>query len=76
MPKFKIHLQQYVEETAVVEIESDTIEWAVAKAEQMVEEGDVDWSDGDDVIRGAAACIGSPAYSAHGVDNDETWERE
>jgi hypothetical protein len=73
--KFKVFLQQYVEEVAEVEIEADSVEAAIAEAEDMAREGYVDWSDGGDVIVGAAAEVGRPAYCVKDTDDNEVWER-
>jgi hypothetical protein len=69
MKKFKVHVQQYVEETATVEIEADTVEEAVDIAHRMLRNGEVeDWSDGDDTIN-------SDVYAAMDEDGELAWER-
>lgn len=50
MPRFKVCVQQYVEETAEIEIDADTPEEAMRKGEKMLADGDVDsWGAGDDI---------------------------
>lgn len=70
MPKFKVHVQQYVEEVATVEIDAETAEEAVAKVEQGVWSGAIepDWRDGDDAQR-------AEAYSAHDAKDNVVWQR-
>lgn len=76
MPKFKVHLQQYVEEVAEIEVEAATAEEAAEKAEQMAHDGDIDeWHDGDDVILGAAANCGDPAWQVYDAAGELVWER-
>ena len=73
--RFKVYLQQYVEELADIEVEADTPEEAIEKAEEMAREGDVDWSDGDDVVFGAAAEVGRPSYRVTTMKDEEVWLR-
>lgn len=51
MPMFKVCVQQYVEETAIVEVEAKNAAEAEDLVDQMLRDGDVDgWEDGDDII--------------------------
>lgn len=51
MPMFKVCVQQYVEETALVEVEAKNAAEATDLVDQMLRDGDVDgWEDGDDII--------------------------
>lgn len=69
MPKFKICVQQFVEETAALEIEADTAEQAVAIAERKLSAGEIDnWSAGDDITDREVYAI----LDKHG---DAVWER-
>jgi hypothetical protein len=49
MPKYTVHVRQWVEELAQVEVEADSPEEAAAKVEQADENDiDIDWYDGND----------------------------
>jgi hypothetical protein len=71
MTKFKVFLQRYVEQTAVVEIEADTVEDAVAEGEERALDASLQWSAGDDIIAGAAAEVGSAVYQVYDEAGDE-----
>jgi hypothetical protein len=70
MAIFRVHVSQYVEETAVLEVEAATMEDAHASTKDfLIEGGEVEWEDGSDVL---------PA-TVDRIDNeqDETlWERD
>lgn len=68
MPKFRVHVQQYVEETATVIIEADTPEAAAAKYNDAPHDFEPDWSDGDNIID-------REAYSVTDKRGDILWER-
>lgn len=81
MPKYVVHLQRWMEQTASLTVEAESIEAAVDAAHETAKTDYADiavkWSEGGEVIQGAAAEIDyRMAYSAMGLDNDETWERE
>jgi hypothetical protein len=76
MTKYTVFMHQYVEEIAEIEVEADTPEEAVEKAEEEAREGDVDWADGSDIIVGAAAQVGRPAYTVKDKDGNEVWMRD
>lgn len=76
MAKFTVKMHQYVEEVAEVEVEADSPEEAVELAETMAREGDVDWSDGGDIVFGAAAEVGRPSYSVEDAKGKEVWMRD
>lgn len=73
--KYKVFMHQYVEEICEVEVEANSPEEAADKAEEMAREGEVDWSDGDDVVPGAAAQVGRASYRVTANDN-EVWVRD
>ena len=50
MARWKVHVSQFVEETAVLVIEATDLAGAIAAAEARIEQGDIDWQDGDDTI--------------------------
>jgi hypothetical protein len=76
MPKFMVQLQQYVEETALVEIEADTVSQAIELAEQMYDAGEVDnWEDGWDVVRGLAVDCSDPALRVFDETGAKVWDR-
>jgi len=66
MPKFKVHLQQYVEEVATIEVEADSIEEARAKA--LLEGPMASWEDGED-------SYSVSAYAVHDDKGELVWER-
>jgi hypothetical protein len=69
MAKFKVCVQQYVEETAVLEIDAETPEDAVAIGRQMLSDGDIDnWGDGDDTMH-------QDVYVVLDANRDIVWER-
>jgi len=69
MPKFKVCVQQYVEETAFVMIEADTPELAMARGEAMLRDGTVeDWGAGDDIKD-------ESVYAVLDMDDNMVWER-
>lgn len=76
MPKFKVFLQQFVEEIAEVVIEADTPEDAVKAAAEQHRAGNIDsWRDGGDVIPGAAAKVDESVYAVDTMDGATVWER-
>jgi hypothetical protein len=69
MAIFKVHVSQYVEEIAVLEVEAPSHEDAHASAKDFLLEGDIDWEDGSDVLPGTVDKIED--------ENDMTvWERD
>jgi hypothetical protein len=69
MPKFKVCVQQYVEEIASIWIVADTPEKAVALAEQELADGNVDaWHDGDDIKD-------RDVYAVLDASGNSVWER-
>lgn len=66
MPKFKVHLQQYVEKVATVEIEASDAGMAaqIAKRDAHL----ADWQDGDDAYSVSV-------YAVHDEKGDVFWER-
>lgn len=66
MPKFKVHLQQYVEEVATMEIDAPDEKTARDIAKDRACEAD--WSDGNDA---------DPAevYAVHDENDNLIWER-
>lgn len=54
MPKFTVHVRQWVEETDDITVEADTVGEAIEKAVELAENGEVDWRDGN-TIDGIAA---------------------
>lgn len=69
MPKFKVCVQQYVEEIAHVMVEAETPEKAVEIAEQKLADGDIDnWRDGDDIIQ-------AEAYAVLDETGESVWDR-
>jgi len=67
MATFKVHVSQYVEETAVLEVEADTVEAARALAEITLTEGEIDWEDGTD-------CFPATIQRVDNDNNDTLWE--
>ncbi|MCK1543327.1 hypothetical protein IVB12_15535 [Bradyrhizobium sp. 179] len=75
MPMFKVCVQQYVEETAVVEIEAGTAEKARQVAERMLRDGLIeDWQDGDDVLQDGNLGYGG-VYAVKDEGDVVVWER-
>lgn len=71
MPKFKVHVQQYVEETATIEVEAEDAGMAAQVARKMMrsdEADDIEWGDGDDVIH-------QDIYAVHDGNGNVVWER-
>lgn len=69
MPKFKVLVQQYVEEQATLEIEAATAEEAMVKGHDMLRNGEVeDWHDGDDIKD-------DEVYSVLDANDNIVWER-
>ena len=68
MPTFRVHVQQYVEETATIEIEAATADEAAAKYNAAPHDFDPDWSDGDDIIN-------REAYAVTDSRGDHLWDR-
>ncbi len=67
MPKFTVHLEQYVQEVATIEVEADNIEAAISLA--FEERHEADWCDGE----------GSRDMQAYRVENatgEVVWEYE
>ncbi|MBY0560059.1 hypothetical protein [Hyphomicrobium sp.] len=56
MPKYKVTIQQFVEEVAEVTITAASPEEAMQLAQEGVDDGslDIDWSDGSDVMEAKA----------------------
>jgi chaperonin cofactor prefoldin len=74
--KYLVSIQRYVEQTATVEIEADSIEEAVEEAADCYTDATVEWQVGDEIIPGSAAeTDGQCAYWAQTEDGSETWER-
>lgn len=48
MPKFILHLEQYVQEVATIEVEADSFEEAKTMYENDEVDEDVFWEDGND----------------------------
>jgi hypothetical protein len=55
LPKFKIHIRQYVEEVADVEVKAATVEEAIENA--LRDAGEADWRDGDDITDAEACAV-------------------
>jgi len=66
MPKFKVHLQQYVEKTAIIEVEADDTQDAKSKA--LGDAHSAEWTDGDDAYDVSV-------YSIHDEADELVWER-
>lgn len=49
MPRFKIRVSQMVEEKAIIEVNAKSEEHARITIMQKMDDGDIDWEDGDDV---------------------------
>ena len=65
---FKVHVQRYLEETAVITVQAVDAEQAVTIGENWAAGDDVDWGPGDDVT--------SPdAYQVTDANGDPVWER-
>jgi len=70
MAIFKVHVSQYVEETAVLEVEAATVEDAhVAAKDFLLDGGEVEWEDGDDILPPTVDRIDSE-------ENETLWERD
>jgi hypothetical protein len=67
MPKFKVFLQQYVEQVAVLEIEADDPQEARDLALNRASEAN--WQDGDDMYAADVYCVKD-------MNNNEVWERD
>lgn len=68
MPKFTVLMQRYVEETAAIEVDADTIGIAIHMASEKKWDKDLEWEEGDDMD-------GPRVYSVLNADGDEIWER-
>jgi len=74
--KFKVFVQQYVEEIAELKIEAATPEEAAEIAKEMHRKGEIEmWRDGDDVVAGAAAKVDEGVYLVEDNAGQEVWER-
>lgn len=67
MPKYKVHVQRYVEQIATVEIEAATPAAAARIADSM-KHGDFKWERGDDADR-------FEAYAVANAAGEIIWER-
>lgn len=68
MPKFKVHVRQFVEELAELEIEAEDAESAVTKAQSLMDDFAVDtWEDGSDIRDEEVYCVRDAA-------GDVVWE--
>lgn len=67
---YRVCVQQYVEQTAVLEIKAGSIAEARGKAFIMMQEGDISWTPGDDIY-------GLDVYYVEDISSDdgEIWER-
>lgn len=52
MRKWKVTARQMVEEVAEIEVTAETLGEAWTKANELIDDGDVDWVDGTDISRG------------------------
>lgn len=66
MPRFRVHLQQYVEEIATITVEASSPEEARTIA--LDRASDAIWSDGDDAYA-------AEAYAVRNSLGDLVWER-
>ena len=66
MPRFKVHLQQYVERVTTVEVEADDESAAVIEAKSKASRAD--WVDGDDAYA-------VDVYAVHDGNGNIVWER-
>jgi hypothetical protein len=74
MPKFKVCVQQYVEETAIVEIEADTLELARVAVVDKLRDGDItNWEPGDDILTDSSGFGG--VYAVKDENDELVWER-
>lgn len=68
MVSWKVHVSQFVEETAVLTIEAASLADAIAAAQRMLDEGDdIDWQDGSDVMAVSVDQVTD-------MDNETLWE--
>ena len=70
MPKFKAHVQRFVEETATVEVEADSAEEAIMKARDTVRlnQESLQWGSGDD-------CEGEEVYALEDEAGEQVYTR-
>lgn len=69
MPRYRVCVQQYVEETAVLEITAATPDIAAEMAGKRLRAGDIDnWQAGDDITNQAV-------YAVLDENRDIVWER-
>lgn len=68
MPKFRVCVQQFVEEVGSVLIDAPTAEEAAKAYNDDPGSFDVDWSDGDDIN-------GQEAYCVQDRQRNTLWER-
>jgi hypothetical protein len=66
MPKFKVLLQQYVEEVAEMTVTAPDVQTAIAFAKAHADEAD--WSDGDD-------SYGVACWAVYDASGDPVYER-
>jgi hypothetical protein len=72
MPRFKIHVRQYVEEVAYIYVEAETPEAAIAKAS----EGDLrDLCDDANTWANGGDALDAEIYSVLDADGNEVWAR-
>lgn len=69
LPVFRVCVQQYVEETAVVEVEAIDLDAAMAEAKRRLDAGEVEnWAPGDDTT-------GREIYAVFDHRGDDLWSR-
>lgn len=71
MPKFKVHVQQYVERVATIIVEAENSEDAADSAARILKYNTrkrIRWTEGDDAER-------AEVYAVANMKNEIVWER-